>query len=175
MIKIDFKITKEDYIEFNTYHMEHSPAVKKAIFIQRYIVSLVYLIAPFVFSRISEIPFLFWMIPFAIIYILWVCFYPRRIRRLTEKRIKKMLEEGDNSEFLGDQCMTLTEEGVEKKSPTSERKNSWASVQRIVETKNLLMIYVSAVSAYLVPLRAFEKAEEKEVFLSFLKSHGTKI
>lgn len=169
-MKIDFKLTKEDYIEFNTYHMEHSKVVKKSMFLQRYVVSLVYLIAPFVFSRISDIPFLYWMIPFAIIYILWIVLYPKRIRRLTGKRIKKMLEEGDNSEFLGDQSIILTEEGIEKKSPTSERKNGWASVQRIEETKRLLMIYVSAVSAYLVPLNAFGSEEEKNLFINQIKS-----
>lgn len=169
-MKIDFQLTVEDYIEFNTEFIKSSETMKKSMFIYRYVVSLMFLVAPFVFSRITEIPFLFWMGSFVIAYILWVVFYPRRIIKITEKRILKMLEEADNSEFIGEQSLSLTEDGIEKKSKVSEQKIDWISVQRITETKNLIIVYVSAVSAYIIPVRFFSSAEEKDEFLEILNS-----
>ena len=73
-MKLEFNITEEDYINFNIYHMNMSKTYRRTIFKQRYIVPIIFLIAPFLFVKISKIPFLYWMVVYGVLYIIWHAF-----------------------------------------------------------------------------------------------------
>lgn len=167
-MKIDFQLTEQDYIDFNVYHMENSKTIKKSVFIQRYIISLIFLIAPFVFYNFADIPFSISMAIFGIIYVIWIAFYPQYLKKSVAKRISKMLEEGNNSDFLGSHSISLTEEGLEESSRLGETKKSWSAIERIDITEAHIFIYASAVSAYIIPTRAFENMKQIDEFIDML-------
>lgn len=168
-MKLDYQLTEEDYIEFNLHHMSVSKAYKRAIFSQRCIFFLLLLMLTFLFSRTSELHWSVWAVLFGIMYVFFILFFPKRLKKLTENRIKKMLREGDNSDFLGPQFLEITEAGISKKSNSSEKKNGWDSVQKVEESKNLILIYVSSLSAYMIPKKVFENEEKKNEFLAMIQ------
>ena len=57
-MELEFILMEEDYIKFNIHHMNMSETYRKSIFIQRYILPIMFLIIPFVLALISKAPFL---------------------------------------------------------------------------------------------------------------------
>jgi hypothetical protein len=56
-MRIDYELNKQDYIDFNIYYFKHSEILKKTMFYQKFILSIIFLIAPFIFARVSDVPF----------------------------------------------------------------------------------------------------------------------
>jgi hypothetical protein len=167
--KVEYDLTKEDYIAFNMHHIDHSPTIKRSLFIQRYVVALVFLVVPFIFSNMTGVPVLLPLIVYGGIFIAWILYYPRYFVATTKKRILKMIDEGGNDSLFGPRTMILSESGVEEISDMGESRSSWRSVEKIDETAEHIYIYISSVNAYLVPVRAFADRTQKEVFLERLK------
>ncbi|KMT21879.1 YcxB family protein [Clostridium cylindrosporum] len=164
-MNIKFELTKQDYIDFNIFHLSYSDSIRKSLFIQRYIVSLIFLVVPFVFADFSTIPLWYWLIGFVAIYIGWVSFYPRYIKGVVSKRTSKMIDEGNNVGIIGHGSLTLNDNGIEGKGEHSESKTNWSAVENVAETKNHIFIYISGVSAYIVPVRGFNSVGEKNEFI----------
>lgn len=168
-IKVEYDLTKEDYIAFNMHHIDHSPTIKRSLFIQRYIVALVFLAFPFIFSNMIGVPLLLPLIVYGVIFIVWILYYPKYFTATTKKRILKMIDEGSNDNLFGPRTMTLSESGVEEVSDHGESRSSWRSIEKIDETADHIYIYISSINAYLVPIRAFEDKSQKDTFVERLK------
>ena len=170
-MQINYQLTKDDYIAFNMHHMNYSPTFKKSIFIQRYIVSIIFLLVPFILKDSSDIPFLYWLSVFAIVYIAWVAFYDKYLKWNVTRKISQMIDEGKNTDMLGERSLQLTECGILQTSSLSESKITWDVIEDVVETKEHIFIYINALSGYVIPIRAFANAAQKDEFLGILKSH----
>ncbi len=171
-MKVEFNFTKEDYIAFNLHHIDTSPTIKRSLLIQRYGVSLIFLIVPYFFSRISGAPWSLSFIVYGAIFIAWIIYYPKYFMHVTKNRVRKLIEEGDNSDIFGMHSVNLTEEGVEQISNSEESKASWSAIKRIDETPEYTYIYITAINAYLVPNRAFGGIIEKEAFMRILRERS---
>jgi hypothetical protein len=167
--KVEYELTKEDYIAFNMHHIDHSPTIKRSLFMQRYVVALVFLVFPFIFSNMSGAPLLLSLMVYGAIFVAWIIYYPRYFMATTKKRILKMIDEGSNENLFGPRSMTLTEEGVEEVNSHGESKSSWRSIEKVDETVDHIYIYTSSINAYLVPIRAFEGRTQKDEFVERLK------
>lgn len=170
-MKIEYKLTKEDYIQYNLYYMDTSDTVRKSLFRQRYITSLVFLVFPFIMGLVSNIPLWYWLAVFILAYILWVAYYPRYFRSYSKKRIQKMMEEGKSEKLLGLHSMELTEEGITETTSYGVSKISWTMMERIDETDLYIYIFFNAFTAFVVPLRIFKSEDEKNEFLAIIKKH----
>lgn len=170
-MNISYELTKDDYIEFNLFHLKHSKTIRKTLFVQRYIVSVLFLIMPFITYRFSEIPLTYWVSVFIIVYLLWVVYYPKYFRKSVKRRILRMIEEGKNESILGSKRLDVNSEGIVEKSRNNEVKTNWDSIESIEETEKYIFIYVSAVSAYIVPKRAFKTPADNENFINTVNSY----
>lgn len=168
-MKIEFNLTKDDYIAFNMHHIETSPTIRRSLLIQQYGVSVIFLIVPYFFSRISRAPMLASFIVYGAIFLAWILYYPKYFMHATKKRIIKLIDEGDNSAILGIHSITLTDEGIVQESRTGESKSTWGSVKRIDETSEHIYIFIGTVNAYLVPKRDFEGKIHMEAFIDMLR------
>lgn len=170
-MKIDYSLTKEDYINFNVFHMDYSKTMRNSIFVQRYLISLVFLIVPFFLSANSQIPFWYWFAVFCITYILWVVFYKRYAIYFLRKRVARMLDEGKNDGLLGARSLSLNENGIASSSAATETKHAWDTVVSVAATDEYIYIYVGAVMAYIVPTRVFAGDEQKTEFLNMVHKY----
>lgn len=96
----EFELLERDYINFNVYHANTSPAVKINILLQRLVGSGIFLLAPFIIKRYSDLPFVFWMSLFSIGAIFWFVFYPKYFNLDMSRKIQKMLREGNNEQIF---------------------------------------------------------------------------
>lgn len=165
-MKLEYEITKQDYIDFNIYHMNHSITMKRSLFIQRFFIPIIFLILPMFLVKITDIPLWYWFGVFIILCVLWIIYYPKFFIKYVERNISKMLDEGKTTGILGNHIFSYTKEGVVDKTEFSE--TSYNLIEKIVESEAHIFIYVSAVMAYIIPIKIFGSAEKKEIFLNIL-------
>lgn len=170
-MEITYQLTKEDCIAFNVHHMGYSPTLKRALFIQRYIASLVFLILPFILKGSSDIPFPYWLSVFVIVYIAWVVFYNRYMEWNITRKISKMVDEGKNSNMLGERTLKLVEDGMIQSSSLSESKTTWDAIVDVIETGEHIFIYTSSLAGYVIPVEVFDTVAEKDEFLNIVRAH----
>jgi hypothetical protein len=168
-MRIDFDLTKEDYIAFSVHHMKNSPTIKKSLFIQRYILSLIFIAFAFIMANITEVPLKFWILAYIAIYIVWVIYYPKYFMSSTVKRIRKMINEGKNNGIFGPYSLTLTEDGIEESNQSGESRVTWGSIEKMEESEEHIFIYTSVINAYVVPVRAFADDEQRKEFTRLIR------
>ena len=136
-MEIYYNLTEEDYINFNLYHIKNSKAGKRALVLQRFLTPLFLIIISYVYSLISDMPFLPLFITFLVTSILWVIFYPRYFYRLIARNAKKMMKEGKNDGLLGNHQLKLTEEGLVDSSSNRETKVTWSGITSSKRTTDI--------------------------------------
>lgn len=163
-MKINYSLTKQDYLDFNIQHTKHSPTIRKSILINRYLVPVIFMFVPFFAEKQTSIPILYWFGIFSIVYILWAIFYPKYYTWEISRKVLKLLKEDKYISMIGERSLALTKEGIIETSSQNESKVKWESVGRINETKEHIFIYISPVSAFIIPTRSFKDIAEKEEF-----------
>lgn len=155
-MKIEFELDMNDWMELQRAHYSNSKQFKRTKLI-------VTLIMPFVCSVMLTIDAvngkvgLVNVIVFSILSLLWVLFYPKRFVNRTIANTKKALEEGDNSGLLGNHTIVLNEEGIINTQPSTENKIQWVGIKKMLETNDYFFLYLTSVSAIIIPKRKIEK------------------
>lgn len=165
-MNIEYQLTMQDYLDFNIYHMNHSPSLKRTLFIERFIGPIIFLISPILLTKGSAIPLWYWYCVFTILSLLWIVLFPKYINKSISRRITKMLNEGKNTGILGNHSLSITEKGIIDKTEYSEEKFNF--IEKVVESDKHIFIYVSSLSACIIPNRIFNNLEAKQEFLNAL-------
>ena len=85
-----------------------------------------------------------------------------------------MINEGKNADMLGKHSLRLDEEGLVIGSSLSEARTNYGAVEEVVETKEYIYIYVSSISAHIIPVRSFESVQQKDEWINKL-NHKVKV
>ena len=166
---ISYKLTEQDFIDFNVYHMNNSKTMKKTVLMQRLFGPLSFIIGIFVAYKITDIPLWYWSICFAIAAVLWFALYPKMLERRIRKQVKKMLSEGQNKILLSDTTLTVNEEGIKCTTEYNETNTKFSAINKVEITNKHIFVYNNAVSAIIIPLSAFETQNEVDKFHGFLR------
>jgi hypothetical protein len=67
-----------------------------------------------------------------------------------------MVLEGKNKNLLTKHTIELTPDEVIEKTESSSYTTGWAAVERVVNNKEFILIYVNSLSAHVIPFRAFK-------------------
>ena len=143
-MEIYYNLTEEDYINFNLYHIKNSKTGKRALALQRFLSPLFFIIISYVYSLISDMPFLplfsLFYYEYSMGYFLSEYFYS-----LIARNAKKMIKEGKNDGLLGDHQLKLTEEGLVDTSSNRETKVTWSGITSFKEDDGYFFLYNSSV------------------------------
>ncbi|SFC94906.1 YcxB-like protein [Bacillus sp. OV322] len=162
-MKSTYQLDLQDYLNFQMNHAANSPAVKKALLIQRFLFPIIMLALPlFIDSSI------FGWIVYTIFAAGWLIFYPKYFYGHIKKNAKKMLQEGDDCSLYGTHELTITDQEIIEKSKNGETRHNWESIQKIVDTPSYFYIYNSNVSGYIIPKSKI--TQEISVFLQNKKA-----
>lgn len=167
MVK-QYELTRQDYLNYNLIHLDHSKTAKKTINLQRFLVPILYIVLAFLMAWIGDIPLLYWLIVFSVAAIGWIMFFPQYTKRVVSKRISKMLDEGENKGLLGKQELSLMDDGILVSNEYKESKTKWNSIDNILVTDDYILVYVSAISAHIIPTRIFNNQADMNQFISLL-------
>jgi len=165
---IKYENTFDDIIVFNKFHYENSPSVKRSTYLLQLFLPVSYFVIWLVDGLLDKFSFKY-LIIFFIISILWVFFIPILNKWYHIRNSIKMYSEGDNKIFIGQRILTISPNGIIVKSDNGESKINWNLVNKIVESNDHLYIYVSSVSAYIIPKKIFKDEIDQNNFMKTLK------
>ena len=171
-MQIEFERTEEDMIQFNLFHLSHSPSIKQQIFITQIVMAVLVFILPIGVSlfRSNDLSFSDYLVGaiFSIaIYFAW----PYMYRTAAIRGVKRLLKEGNNKSLLGPNIISLLPEGIFGKSPARESKLNWSSIDKILQNDKYIFIYLGAINALVIPKNAFASDLQRKEFLNYLDSH----
>lgn len=167
-MKIDYELSKYDYLDFNMNYMSNLKTGKKVFIAQRYITPIVFFIVALIMTKATSIPQGDSFKGAALCYVLWAIFYPRYFNWASSKRILKMLDENGSEGMMGDHSLTLTERSIINSTPRGDSRTDWKNIKKIIETQKHIFIFISAESAYILPARVFKDENEKKKFTTNL-------
>ena len=170
MPQITYDQTLEDILAFNRFHYKNSPEMRKIYWKNMLVLPLLWL-AGWIFLCLQDkdgfahaASALFPLLTFSWAYpLFFLWFYPRNVEKLT----RKFLEEGNNQGMIGTQSLSLDEAGLKNDTSISSIQTSWKGTNQIVifPDQSFAAIYVSSMSAHLIPRRAFP---DEAAFLVFV-------
>ncbi len=161
-MKINFEIAKEDYINFNIYHLENSKAQKKTFNTHRYIMPLIFSIPLYCIAVSSLEKSRIYGITVAIIFsVVWILRYPKRYKKIIAKSVDKNLSEGDNSSIFGKKSLEIIDETLVIKGDSISETVLIESIKEIKVYKDMILIYISGFAAHIIPRRYLDEDTEK--------------
>ncbi len=162
-MKIRYELTEDDYIQFNLYHMQNSPSQKKTFMISRYLLPLLLAIPIYLFGTlVFKQPSLFWIIIAVLYTVIWMVTFPKLFKRNVTKAMKKMAQEGDNSNFYGLKTLEIEDDKIIATDDTTTSIVLKSAIKDIKVYDDMVLLYESAISAHIIPTRSLsnEKVDQ---------------
>lgn len=169
-MKLSFELTEQDYIDFNLHYFDTSPTMRRSHNKSRLAGTLLFFVLPPVLRNMTDIPFWYWMTTLGIAGILWFFYFPKMMKRLYTKQIRKLLKEQKNY-FIGKKTLELTSDGILTKGEDGESTVLYSSISKLQQHNGAIYLYNSAVSAIIIPADAFLSEKERNDFLNNITPH----
>ena len=159
-MKLRYTTTKKNYLDFNIFHALNTDAAKALIKRTRIRPPLIWLLVSLAFCGYFFYEYGRFSIEFLLIILvttaLWYLLYPLCHREVLEWRFERWLEAGGGREFTGDVTLELLDDRLRAEDAAGVREVPYGEVERLVENKKCLYVYIGADSAFIVPLTAFD-------------------
>lgn len=159
----------QDWIEFSKHYILHSKQFKRDRFFITASVPIswfLFLLFLYFYYGLFKVSVL---IIFLIISILWIIIYPKRFYKVCLKKTKKILQEGNNSALLGEHNIEFFDDYFFIKQPGAESKIEWSMINKIEENEKYIFIYVSSLSAAVIPKFKIKNNNKEKIF-EFIRS-----
>ena len=157
MLQLNYKLTDEDYIEFNEFHqLIHSEVGKRNLFFLKLIGPMISILAIviFILARAEVMLIVIEVIALCIFSIVWIAFTKKIMKRGIRKTI-------------------LTEDQIIEITKGQEVKVDYKKVEDVCETEEAFYVYISSMEALIIPKRVLN--QEMEIQLNqILKSKKLK-
>ena len=167
-MKYKFNFTMDDWIKYNDYYTKNSKAYKK----QHIKVIIINTICAGVISTIAyqgKVLTVFTLLRIISVFAVWALLSILLYRYNVKKNIKNMLKDGKNNTIFGEQIVELTDEYIISSAAGNESKITWKSVEKYVEDKGYIYLFISSINAFIIPIDKIETDVNKEELLNFIK------
>ena len=145
---IEFSVEEADVLTFSEYHNEHSESAKSTRRRNTYGYGFAFTAMGIVLLLVGPVAL---GVAFFLLGPLWMVYWPRHVRRLYRKQAAALWREGRNPFFEGSHVLRLEDTSLVSISPGGESRMPVRTIQRLVTTPDLLLIYMGAVQAIIVP------------------------
>lgn len=149
-MKLVYDFDLNDWMAFQENHLDNSKQFKRIKIIMTFVLPAIWLGIITVEYLIGNFNLLGAGILF-VASILWILFYPKRLKNSALKRAKKLLAEGDNSGYLGKHEVELNDQEIKSAAPQSTSTINWKGITRLIETDQYYFLYNTAASALIIP------------------------
>ncbi len=167
-----YQFTEDDYLEF-WYHSSWQGSwnkKKRKKYYFRVIFFTALAIGFFLYSLRnsfrSDIP-----LTFFILGALYVCFLFLMVKNNFRDAVKKIYAHPDNANFFCRTELSFDETGITAKNEFAETRYTWPAIVRKSSTSGHYFLYLSQMSALIIPKRIFKSEADKEAFEKMLSQH----
>lgn len=161
-----FTLTEEDVYTFNRYHIRNSPAGRKTVNrLRLFFPAMLILVAAFNAVMLETR-----LLPLALsgaLIILWFIFFNKFIDWSVRRSLKRAAKKGrliDSQEVR----VAFDEGGILEQVGESEAKADYSAFERVASDESGVYLYNSAMTARVIPRRAFTSPDEMAQFVQFL-------
>ena len=168
MFEFDYTLSEKDYIEFNRYHAQYSPAGKRGCNVALDIVIvalLLVLVTELISGNTGDM--IYTLIAFLVIGVIMFFLRGPMLRWNINLSIKIMKKSG-RLPYENQVNLRFENDLIIDKTPMTEIKTLYAKLERIAVGSSGVYLYTSAASAILIPNTAFTNAAQKYDFLQFM-------
>ena len=165
-MRIDTKITHDNYVDFNVYHATRVPGYWRTVAIMAFTLPLALVAIAFVvMDHVSNN--WAWLLFAGVIGSYWIVTTPRRFRNSVRKHVRKLT--ASYSDFVGEFSLVFHPDFIEFSGPDSDVDYSYEDVKKVVWNKGCYYLVVGARSALIVPEASFAGQLEEQKFLDTLR------
>lgn len=109
---------------------------------------------------------------FGTIALLWALFYVKWFKFRIARRADKRIDSGKAPGVVGPHELFIEQGVISDK--TSADITRYESIEKVVESRTHLFVYVSDVMAYIVPKKVFAKPEDLDAFREILSTFNSR-
>jgi hypothetical protein len=171
MYQFNFKLTDDDYLEFNKQHLLSNPVHKKTVTWVRILLPLILTAMIFRILLRMQVEHTLALIIIAAVFLSSVVVMALPINSLNVFLLKmniKAIKKQGKLPYGQDVSLRFDEDCLIETTKESETKMKYGSIERIAAGKNALYIYIGAVQAWIIPMSVFESAEQWNAFWAFI-------
>jgi len=147
-MKINFKISRDDYIAFNMAHVKSSRSTKSLIIAIRLLVPALLFFYALYIGKITD-PL--YMGVFVIVSVPWAILSPRIIWINMVKQINKILDEGQVGDLFSQRSLDFNEDHILESTDQTTSTYMWSAIVDVRETERALYLYTNEVQAIILP------------------------
>lgn len=83
--------------------------------------------------------------------IIFVCIFPRSVRKSFKKQAKQMGSEGANKGIIGPHELEISDECLTERTAYNEQHSLWEGIERIEFSEGYAFIYTGPLMAHVIP------------------------
>lgn len=165
MLQLNYKLTDEDYIEFNEFHqLIHSEVGKRNLFLLKLIGPMISVLAIviFILARAEIMLIVIEAIALCIFSMVWIARSKKIMKRSIRNTILKM-KETEGLPFAEETTLNFTEDQIIEITKNQEMKVDYKKIQDVCETEKAFYVYISSIQALIIPKRVLDQDMEKKL------------
>lgn len=174
----EYEVTLEDLVAFNMHYFRHNSAIRRQLLSGRILVALLTTLLALLFIFVLNTAAnrnqpLDWfaaavsVVGGGVIFLI----YPLLSQCGLQRRAIRLLADPANRSMLGKKRLVLGPDAIEFQSELSTSSTKWAGLERIATTDSLILLYLTAMSAIVVPKRSFADASQAQAFEQQVQGH----
>lgn len=168
MFDFAYRLTDDDYFEFNRHHLYHSKMNKKRAIRARFLNPVIYMAFSLVLGGITPYPVYSYVV-FGALSLIWLIFFKKLNNFMLKKSIRRVKKVGKLPMQNNIQMLFNENEFIEK-TEVNESKNLYSCIESVDMGEKAMYLYNGAVQAFIIPNSVFKDVSEKELFKQFIKS-----
>ena len=149
-MEVAFEFDMDDWMALQKNRLSTSPQLKRLHIIVALLMPLVFIILS-ISDIYSHRFYATDLIFYVVISILWVLFMPKWYKKRVLVKVRKQIEEGDNSGILGKQTLIFTDDGITQITNEAKYEIKWDGIKQLVEIEDYYFLYNTAISAIIIP------------------------
>ena len=162
MLQLNYKLTDEDYIEFNEFHqLVHSEVGKRNLFLLKLTGPMISILAIviFILARVEIMLIVTEVIVLCIFSIVCVTQAKKIMKRGIRKTILKM-KETEGLPFAEETTLNFTEDQIIETTKGQEVKVDYKKIKDVCETEKAFYIYINSMEALIIPKKVLDQEME---------------
>lgn len=163
MVTFHFRLSRQEYFDYNYYTAWASPTRKRyrAIYFLRVLLLYAGVAVLYIFSSRSHIIWVDISV-FLVTGLLYLLLIPFFIRWSVRRRVDDILSKKENQHVLNEAQIVLDDKGITDRDDLSESRYDWDAIVNFAETADSFYLYTNSYYAIVIPKRAISSAEEME-------------
>lgn len=164
MVSFKFRLTEDEYLQYNYYTAWSAPSRKKyrifyflRVIILYGAVAMLYVIATrqhYIWIDISV---------FLITGFIYLIMIPSFVKGSVRRKVKDILSKKENQHVLDEAEIIISDSGIIDKDTHTESRYNWDAIVRLAETPDSYYLYTNSYHAIVIPRRVVNVEAENEL------------